>query len=153
MVIMTSVHRVVLSQKAYQALKAEAMIRNKSTNAVLDDLIIGNISQKAKEVLKTIGSIEQEEAETKGIHEHVDVKTIKPSSQITKRPESHKSTKPQLAKDEVAVNKIKQLWTDSELSISAIAKEIGAARSTVGSLIDRLIERGELSPRPESGKK
>ncbi len=79
---MTSVHRVVLSHDAYLALQAEAMIRQTSIKVVLDTIIMNNISNQAKDILRTIGSIEHDELKTLGIIEQMD----KPNSKTKKNP-------------------------------------------------------------------
>jgi hypothetical protein len=145
MAIMTSVHRVVVSQDTYKALQAEAMVRHIGIQAVMDSIIIENISQPAKEILKTLSTIEHSELKAVGIIEHMD----KPA----RKPQSHKDTmtdRPkQLAKDEAAVARVKELYANSDMPIAEIARQIDRPRQTVEALIDRLIERKELAERPK----
>lgn len=139
MAIMTSVHRVVVSQDTYKALQAEAMVRQSSIQAVMDSIIIDHISQPAREILKALGS-----------KEPVDEKAV-----VTDKPSSQQSTQAgrprQLARDKAAVAQIKELWTSTDLSITDIAAQVEAPRQTVDGLIKRLIDRGELAQRAESG--
>jgi transposase len=58
----------------------------------------------------------------------------------------------QLAKDTAAISRITHLWTTTGLSIADIARDINRPRQTVEALIKRLIERGELAQRAESGQ-
>ena len=78
MAIMVKVHRVVLSQDAYKALQAEAMVRQSSIQAVMDSIIMSNISQKAREIIKTLDTLEHMELKTVGVIEHMDKSTTKP---------------------------------------------------------------------------
>ena len=140
MAIMTSVHRVVVSQDTYKALQAEAMVRQSSIQAVMDSIIIDHISQPAREILKALGSKEPVDEKA--------VATDKPSSQ-----QSTQGGRPrQLARDKAAVAQIKELWTSTDLSITDIATQVDAPRQTVDGLIKRLLDRGELAQRAESGR-
>ena len=76
--IMVKVHRVVLSHNTYKALQAEAMVRQSSIQAVMDSIIMSNISQKAREILKTLDTLEHTELKTVGVIEHMDKSTTKP---------------------------------------------------------------------------
>jgi hypothetical protein len=140
---MTSVHRVVVSHDTYKALQAEAMVRQSSIQAVMDSIIIDHISQQARDILKTLGSIEP-----------VDNTAIATDKPI--KPESQQSTQAgrprQLARDKAAVAQIKKLWTTTDLSITDIAVQVDAPRQTVDGLIKRLVDRGELAQRAESGQ-
>ena len=78
MAIMVKVHRVVLSHDTYKALQAEAMVRQSSIQAVMDSIIMSNISQKAREILKTLDTLEHTELKTVGVIEHMDKSTAKP---------------------------------------------------------------------------
>jgi hypothetical protein len=78
MAIMVKVHRVVLSQDNYKALQAEAMVRQSSIQVVMDSIITSNISQKAREILKTLDTLEHMEQKTVGVIEHMDKSTTKP---------------------------------------------------------------------------
>jgi hypothetical protein len=133
---MTSVHRVVVSQDTYKALQAEAMVRQLSIQAVMDSIILDHISPHAREILKALGS--------------VDEKAI-----TTDKPESQQSIQAgrtrQLARDKAAVAQIKELWTTTDQSITEIAAQVDAPRQTVDGLIKRLVDRGELAQRAESG--
>jgi hypothetical protein len=141
--VMTQVHRVVVSQATYKALQAEAMVRQSSIQAVMDSIIIDHISQQAGEILKTLGSIEPVDNTATTI-----VKPTKPESQ-----QSTKAGRPrQLARDKAAVAQIKEQWTSTDLSITDIAAQVGAHRQTVDGLIKRLLDRGELAQRAESGQ-
>ena len=147
--IMTSVHRVVISPATYKALQAEAMVRQSSIQAVMDAIIMDNISQQARDILRTIGSIEHVELKTVGIIERMDKPGFKPENlacQSSKRP------KQQLGKDEAAVARIKELWTTTDTTVVDIAMEIDRPRQTIETLIKRLINRGELAPRAKSGQ-
>jgi hypothetical protein len=139
MAIMTSVHRVVVSQDTYKALQAEAMVRQSSIQAVMDRIIIDHISQPAREILKALGS-----------NSPVDEKAI-----ATDKPSSQQSTpaRPkQLAKSVSEISRIKYLWGTTDLPVADIARDIDRPRQTVEALIKRLIDRGELAQRAESGQ-
>lgn len=140
MAIMTSVHRVVVSQDTYKALQAEAMVRQSSIQTVMDSIIIDHLSHPAREILKALGSKEPVDEKA--------VATDKPASQ-----QSTQTGRPrQLARDKAAVAQIKELWTSTDLSITDIAAQVEAPRQTVDGLIKRLIDRGELAQRAESGQ-
>jgi DNA-binding MarR family transcriptional regulator len=140
MAIMTSVHRVVVSQDTYKALQAEAMVRQSSIQAVMDSIIIDHISQPAREILKALGS--KEPADKKA------VAADKPASQKSTRAGRPK----QLAKSVSEISRIKYLWGTTDLPVADIARDIDRPRQTVEALIKRLIERGELARRAESGQ-
>lgn len=136
MATMTPKHRVVISHVVYQALRAEALVKQSSPQAILDTLILGNISQEAKAILKTLGT-----------QESVDNEAITPQRQ-----QSTQAGRPrQLARDKKSVAQIKELWASTDLSITDIAAKVDAPRQTVDGLIKRLIERGELAQRGEPG--
>ena len=141
--VMTQVHRVVVSQATYKALQAEAMVRQSSIQAVMDSIIIDHISQPAREILKTLGApvpVDNAAIATD--------KPIEPASQ-----QSTQAGRPrQLARDKAAVAQIKELWTTTDLSITDIAVQVDAPRQTVDGLIKRLLDRGELAQRAESGQ-
>jgi len=52
MYIMT--HRVLISEKAFHALKAEALVRSKSTLDTLNEMVLNNISHEGQAVLDVI---------------------------------------------------------------------------------------------------
>lgn len=140
---MTSVHRVVVSQSTYKALQAEAMVRQSSIQAVMDSIIADHISPQAREILNTLGA--------PGPVDYAAIATDKPTE-----PASQQSTQAgrprQLARDKAAVAQIKKLWTTTDLSITDIAQQVDAPRQTVDGLIKRLIKRGTLAQRAESGQ-
>ena len=60
------------------------------------------------------------------------------------QPQPKENRPKQLAKDVPAVNHIKERWTTTHMTVHDIAKEIGRPRTTVQTLVNRLLERGEL---------
>jgi len=53
----------------------------------------------------------------------------------------------QLAKDAAGIARIKELW-EAGMIPAEIARQIDRPRSTTQAQIERMIERGELAPRP-----
>jgi DNA-binding MarR family transcriptional regulator len=104
----------------------------------MDSIIIDHISQKATEILKTLGIKEP----------------MKPSRQMSQQSQqATKAGRPrQLARDKAAVAQIKKLWTSTDLSITDIAAQVDAPQQTVDGLIKRLVDRGELAQWAESGR-
>lgn len=144
MAIMTSIHRVVVSQDTYKALQAEAMVRHLGIQAVMDSIIIENISQPAKEILKTLSSIEHTELKTIGTIEHMDKPARKPESQKATDPSRPK----QLARDEAGIARIKELYANTDMPVAEIARQINRPRQTVEVRIQAMISKGELAERP-----
>ncbi len=109
----------------------------------MDSIIADHISPQAREILNTLGA--------PGPVDYAAIATDKPTE-----PASQQSTQAgrprQLARDKAAVAQIKKLWTTTDLSITDIAQQVDAPRQTVDGLIKRLIKRGTLAQRAESGQ-
>ena len=122
------VRRVTISEDCYKALQAEGLVSGKSPAAVLGRCILNGVSQKAREVLSTIGETSATEKRKIGLS---DSKARAPKRQLAKNPE--------------ALERVKELWRGGERNQQTIAEAVGYARSTVGGQIRRLLEEGELA--------
>jgi hypothetical protein len=127
--------RIEIDQKAYDGLQIEAVLQSKTSREIATNAILGYISKEALMVL------DHKTYTTAGAAEP---KPSIPPKSPPKATGAHK----QLVKDEAKVAQIKKLWTSSDLPIAEIARQVGGKRQTVSSLIERLIERGELAERP-----
>jgi len=139
-------HRVVLSHPVYRALQAEALVKESSLQDTMNRLILDNLSREASKIIDDLSreSIELLDAiADDALKAHEDIDDTKPSSHVS----TSTSKKKQLVKNEAAVARIKELWSSTNMTVVDISKEIGGKRSTVGALIERLIERGELAQR------
>lgn len=152
MTFMAKNPRVEITAKALKVLKIEAALNEQSSRKALEALILRGASSQTMAIV--------EEMEEKQFHTEklqipqkplIEASNKKPFMELKpNKPKVDKmEQKHQLAKNETAVNRIKELWTGSDMPIVAIAKEVGGSRSTVGSIIQRLIKKGELADRPE----
>ena len=132
--------RIEIDHKAYDGLQIEAVLKNKTVREIATNIILGNISKEALRVLdhKTYSNVEPNELS----------RPEKPASQ----PSTQAGRPRQLARDKTAVALIKELWISTDLSITDIAQQTDAPRQTVDGLIKRLIAKGELAQRAESGE-
>jgi len=130
--------RIEIDQKAYDGLQIEAVIQNKTVREIATNAILGYISKEAIMVLdhKT----------------YEDTKTTEPPKSRTRPPQDQAGRPKQLAKDAAGIAQIKELWATG-MNMAEIAKQINRPRTTTQAQIERMIGRGELSPRPESGAK
>ena len=132
--------RIEIDQKAYDGLQIEAVLQHKTTREIATNAILGYIS---KEALMVIRSKTTTPTETGRTAPPAPPQHIAPPYQPTDdRPK-------QLAKDLPALDHIKELWTTTHMTVHDIAKEIDRPRTTVQTLINRLLERGELTERPK----
>lgn len=129
--------RIEIDQKAFDGLQIEAVLKHKTVRDIATEAILGYISKESLSVLdhKTYTTTEP-------------IKTTAPKTQSP----THASRPKQLAKDTVAISRITHLWTTTGLPVADIARDIDRPRQTVEALIKRLIERGELAQRAESGQ-
>ena len=129
--------RIEIDQKAFDGLQIEAVLKHKTVREIATEAILGYISKEALSVLdhKTYTTTEPNETPT-------------PKTQLS----TQASRPKQLAKDTVAISRITHLWTTTDLPVADIARDIDRPRQTVEALIKRLIERGELAQRAESGQ-
>ena len=119
--------RLTISEETYKALQAEGLVTGESPGAVLERLVSGGISQKAREVLNAIGE--------------TTAKAIKP-----------KSGKGQLARNTEALEEIKRLWSEGERDRKVISTKIGYPYSTTGDHIRKMLESGELQEVEDEGE-
>lgn len=129
--------RIEIDQKAFDGLQIEAVLKHKTVRDIATEAILGYISKESLSVL-----------------DHKTYITTEPSEPIAPKIQlSTQAGRPrQLARDKAAVAQIKELWTSTDLSITDIAAQVEAPRQTVDGLIKRLIDRGELAQRAESGQ-
>ncbi len=131
--------RIEIDQRAYDGLQIEAVLQHKTAREIATSAILGYIS---KEALMVIRHKTTTPTET--------VRTPPPAPQRTTPPYQPTDDRPkQLAKDLPALNHIKELWTTTHMTVHDIAKEIDRPRTTVQTLVNRLLERGELPERPK----
>ena len=131
--------RIEIDQIAYDGLQIEAVLRHKSTREIATEAILSHISTEAISF--------------------IDHKTVMREDIATKRPLDHKTTvdecgavadsdKPKrkrLAKDQAAIEQIKELWMQSPRPTkTAIAAAVGHKPTTVNDLIRKLLATGEL---------
>jgi len=116
--------RITISEETHKALQAEGLVCGESPAAVLERLVSGGISQKAREVLSAIGE---------------------PSAKA----EKPKVTKPKLTDNPQALQAIRDLWQSGVRSRAAIGREVGYAKSTVAENIRRMLAAGELQEEGE----
>jgi len=116
--------RIAVSEETYKALQAEGLVCGESPAAVLERLVSGGISQKAREVLSAIGE---------------------PSAKA----EKPDVTKPKLTDNPQALQAIRDLWQSGVRSRAAIGREVGYAKSTVAENIRRMLAAGELQEEGE----
>lgn len=135
--LMRKYPRIEIDQKAFDGLQIEAVLQHKTIREIATDAILSCISKEALSVLDhtTYKTTEP-------------IKTIAPKTQLS----THAGRPKQLAKDTAAISRISHLWTTTVLPVADIARDIDRPRQTVEALIKRLIERGELAQRAESGQ-
>lgn len=125
--------RIEIDQKAYDGLQIESVLQHKTAREIATEAILGYIS---KETLMVIRSKTTTPTETE---------RTAPQQQRTTPPYQPTDDRPkQLAKDQPALNHIKERWTTTNMTVHDIAKEIDRPRTTVQTLVNRLLERGEL---------
>ena len=129
--------RIEIDQKAFDGLQIEAVLEHKTVREIATNAILNHISKEALSVLdhKTYTTSEQ-------------LKTLPSKTQLS----TQASRPKQLAKDIAAISRITHLWTTTDLPVADIARDIDRPRQTVEALIKRLIDRGELTQRAESGQ-
>ena len=111
--------RMTIKPDTYRALQAEAVVRGKDVNSVLDDLIFEGLSQEAKDFLGMIGQ----------------------PSATAKKPKSNKA---RLTDNPEALQSIRDLWQSGERNRAEIARRIGYAKATVAENIKKMLEAGDL---------
>lgn len=131
--------RIEIDQRAYDALQAEGILQHRTVREIATDAILNHISTEAISF--------------------VDRKTVMREDIATKRPLDHKTTvdkcgavadsdKPKrksLAKDQAAIEQIKELWKQSPRPTkTAIARSIGYPATTTSEMIGRMLKKGEL---------
>jgi negative regulator of replication initiation len=121
--------RIAISEEVYRALQAEGLVTGESPGAILDRLVSGGISTKARGILTTIG---QPSATERG-----------------KNAISPKRARSSLAKDPEALQTIRDMWQSGEKSRAAIARKIGYPASTTAERIRAMLAAGELSESAE----
>ena len=132
--------RIEIDQKAYDGLQIESVLQHKTAREIATEAILGYIS---KEALMVISHKTTTPTETVRTAPPAPPQRVAPPYQPTDdRPK-------QLAKDLPALDHIKELWTTTHMTVHDIAKEIDRPRTTVQTLINRLLERGELPERPK----
>jgi hypothetical protein len=129
--------RIEIDQKAFDGLQIESVLKHKTVRDIATEAILGYISKESLSVL-----------------DHKTYKTTEPIKPPTPKTQlSTQASRPkQLAKDIAAISRITHLWTTTDLPVADIARDIDRPRQTVEALIKRLIERGELAQRAESGQ-
>ncbi len=125
--------RIEIDQRAYDGLQIEAVLQHKTAREIATSAILGYISKEALMVIRSKTTLPTETVKT--------APTAQPYQPTDDRPK-------QLAKDQPAVTHIKELWTTTHIPVADIAKKINRPRTTVQTLINRLLERGELAERP-----
>ena len=131
--------RIEIDQRAYDALQAEGILQHRTVREIATEAILSHISTEAISF--------------------VDHKTVMREDIATERPLDHKtsadecgavtgSDKPKrksLAKDQAAIEQIKEMWKQSPRPTKVeIAEAIGHKPTTVNDFIRKLITNGEL---------
>lgn len=118
--------RIAISPQAYKALRVWAALEDKDPGDMAGDIILAHMPPRVREALTPLDT------------------TCKPVGKAT----VCEVTRPkQLAKDAPAIAHIKELW-ESGATAAEIARQIDRPRATTQSQIKRMIEKGDLSPRP-----
>lgn len=130
--------RIEIDQKAFDGLQIEAVIQSKTIREIATKAILGYISKEAIMVIdhKTYEGI----------------KPTEPPQSRTRLPQAQAGRPKQLAKDTASIAQIKELWATG-VNMADIARQINRPRTTTQAQIERMIGKGELPPRPESGTK
>jgi len=115
--------RLTISEETYKALQAEGLVTGESPGDVLARVVSDGISQKAREILRTITTVSDPTAK-------VDKPTV---------------TKARLTDSPQALQSIKDLWQSGVRSRAAIGREVGYPKSTVAENIKRMLASGDLS--------
>ena len=126
-VVAMTVRRIAVSEETYKALQAEGLVCGESPAAVLERLVSGGISPKARGILTTIG-------------------------QPVAKAEKPKVTKPKLTDNPQALQAIRDLWRSGVRSRAAIGREVGYPKSTVAERIRAMLAAGELSEEEGEGE-
>lgn len=128
--------RIEIDQKAYDGLQIESVLNGKTVREIATKAILGYISKEANMVLdhKT----------------YEDTKPTEPPQSRTIPPQVQAERPKQLAKDTVALSRISHLWTNTDMTIADISRDIGRPRQTTEALVKRLIAKGELQERPKT---
>lgn len=116
--------RLTISEETYRALQAEGLVSGENPGAVLERVVSGGISQKAREILTTIG-------------------------ETTAKAEKPKSDKARLTDNPQALQAIRDLWRSGERNQAAIARTVDYPRATVNENIRRMLAAGELQEEGE----
>ena len=117
--------RMLISEKAHKALVAEGMVRGERVGVVLEDLVMGGISPKARTILETIGQ---------------------------DAPLAEEALKPKRLSDDPAnQDRIRELWVAGDMNKADIAREVGYPRQTVSLWIRTHLEN-EGSGAGEDGR-
>ena len=116
--------RIEIDQRAYDALKAEGILRHRTIREIATEAILRHISREAIEFIgrRTIETVCNAEGE---------MVVCKP-----------KRTK--LKDNPGALAKIKDMWASGQKDQAEIARAIGYARATTSENIKRMKEKGEL---------
>lgn len=131
--------RIEIDQRAYDALQAEGILQHRTVREIATDAILSHISTEAISF--------------------VDRKTVMREDIATKRPLDHKTTvdkcgavadsdklkRKSLAKDQAAIEQIKEQWKQSPRPTKAgIARTISYPATTTSEMIGRMLKKGEL---------
>ena len=135
--LMRKYPRIEIDQKAFDGLQIEAVLKHRTVRDIATEAILSHISPRALSVLDHKTYVATEPIESNAPKTQLPTQTSRPK---------------QLAKDTAAISRITHLWTTTGLSVADIARDIDRPRQTVEALIKRLIDRGELTQRAESGQ-
>lgn len=116
--------RVTISEEIYRSLQVEGLVTGESPGEVLERLVGGGISLKAREILNTIGETSATEKRKIG--------------NLEERPRGR------LVDDPVALQSIRDLWQSGETNRAEIARIIGYPKAIVAENIKKMLEAGDL---------
>jgi hypothetical protein len=145
--------RIELNPDAFNALQAEMLLTEESVREIASKAILGYVSEDALDVMRKKTARQSNQKTTRP----ADQQTIEMCA--TKRPDNqqttyeecgtpeHSESKPKrknLAKDDAALARIKEMWESGEHNREAIAKTINYPPSTVRDRVRKMLETGEI---------
>ena len=152
--------RIELDQEAYDALQAESILQSKPARTIASEAILRSMSRETLDFIRHKTNRPQDQTIRPDDQQTIDMcATKRPNGQetvyeecVTLQHSESKSTKPKLANDQDALNKIKDLWASGEHNAAEIGRRIGYDRKTVWENINKMKKRGELQEDKPAGE-